>query len=198
MGTNELELTFEVHQDTSSESPRDWDNLGTMICCHGRYTFGDEQFDADDFDDWNDLRKHLIENREAKVILPLYVYDHSGLSMYTDGDKGYRQHEAWDSGQVGFIYATEKDIEQNFLTVADGIEERAEEVLKSEIETYSQYIEGDVWGVEVFNKRGKLIDSLWGLFGQESVEGFIEETKNTYEPPRDSSNAPSAKELHCG
>jgi hypothetical protein len=32
-----------IWQDDNDESPRNWENLGTMVCWHNRYTLGDEQ-----------------------------------------------------------------------------------------------------------------------------------------------------------
>lgn len=192
------DLIFKVHQDDcGTDSPRDWDNLGTMICSHRNYTLGDEQFEASEYDGWADLEKSLKE-QGANCILPLYLYDHSGISMYTTGDSSYRQHEAWDSGQVGFIYTTAKDIEENFLTVGEGTEQQVKEILESEIKIYSQYLKGDVWGVEVATIDGEHVDSLWGLYGQEAVDEFIEETKANYVSPRNSAKAKKANEVHNG
>lgn len=32
-----------IYQEEYSESPREWDNLGKMVCNHRQYTLGDEQ-----------------------------------------------------------------------------------------------------------------------------------------------------------
>lgn len=36
-------MKIRIEQDTTPESPREWSNLGTMACWHGRYNLGDEQ-----------------------------------------------------------------------------------------------------------------------------------------------------------
>lgn len=36
-------LTVEIHPDEDAESPRSWDNVGTMVCWHRNYNLGDEQ-----------------------------------------------------------------------------------------------------------------------------------------------------------
>lgn len=38
------------------------------------------------------------------AILPLYLYDHGGITMSTGSFVGRAPHADWDSGQVGFIY----------------------------------------------------------------------------------------------
>ena len=49
----------------------------------------------------------LVEQMDGMVILPLYLYDHSGITMNTCGFSC-----PWDSGQVGWIYADKAMIEQ--------------------------------------------------------------------------------------
>ena len=46
----------------------------------------------------------LVEQMDGMVILPLYLYDHSGITMNTCGFSC-----PWDSGQVGWIYASAMD-----------------------------------------------------------------------------------------
>lgn len=95
---------LEVHYDSDGESPREWDNLGTMVCSHNSYSLGDTQATNlgayDNWDDW--LQGEVIDedDEENYVYLPLYLFDHSGLSMNTIGYSC-----GWDSGQVGWIYA---------------------------------------------------------------------------------------------
>lgn len=85
------------------DSPRDWDNLGKMVCFHDRYDLGDKhQYKvprdfledlATDFcliDDTDDLEEleddQLWEMVTPHIIcMPLYLYDHSGITMNTTG-----------------------------------------------------------------------------------------------------------------
>src|SRR5688572_5467595 len=102
-------LDVQIMYDTEPFDPREDDNVGTMICSHRNYKLGDEQFDADDYDGWDDLKKYLIKERKAVIVLPLGLYDHSGITMYV-GDS----HDRWDGGQVGFIYCTQEDIDREW------------------------------------------------------------------------------------
>jgi len=34
--------TIKIYIDQDAENPRDWDNLGTLICGHSRYQLGDQ------------------------------------------------------------------------------------------------------------------------------------------------------------
>ena len=92
---NKYKLTIE--QDEYPEDPRAWDNLTTMVCWHRRYSLGDKH----DFNDVHEMLEDLayqagIEYDEDitsadlmtklapyYLIKPLYLYDHSGISMST-------------------------------------------------------------------------------------------------------------------
>lgn len=176
-----------VRYDEDAESPREWSNLGKMICFHGRYDLGDkhdykspEDFFLDLLDDshdelvandgftsrlyyfwkqvivddgdlvddlaiqflgimedetypklgdefpaarfgrmvaeadsaWideflNDVEEDefqdILDSLDKYIILPLYLYDHSGITMSTSVFSC-----PWDSGQVGWIYASKQ------------------------------------------------------------------------------------------
>lgn len=122
--------------------PRSYDNLGTMVCSHKRYELGDEQIDTSEFSSVEEIREYLYSERDAEILLPLYLYDHSGITMSTTS---FRSH--WDSGRVGFIFATEDDIltmyQKDELT--DELRDKARESLKDEVELYDMYISGQVF-----------------------------------------------------
>lgn len=95
-----------IYYDTNPMNPREWDNLGTMVCWHRRYDLGDEQAqNIGLYNSWEEWLENevLIPNggEENVVYLPLYLYDHGGITMNTTGFSC-----PWDSGQVGWIYAT--------------------------------------------------------------------------------------------
>lgn len=94
---------LEILHDEDAESPREWDNLGTMVCWHSRYNLGDKHnyIDSDDF-------KEEI-NDSNSIILPLYLYDHSGITISTGPFSC-----SWDSGQVGYIYVTFEKIKEEY------------------------------------------------------------------------------------
>ncbi len=176
-----VKYRLQIQQDEGYENPREWDNLGTMICFHSRYNLGDKHDYSEPRDMLIDLLENVFENDDSElesfaekkfedhfvhqdedgdwyvtddhvsynaysgeyydnkyeaieeleslkddfiggewqdimdnedmmdivekyyVILPLYLYDHSGITMNTSGF-----HCNWDSGQVGWIYASKK------------------------------------------------------------------------------------------
>ncbi len=226
-------VALNVYQDDlGMDSPRDWDNLGTMVCFHRSYNLGDEHSYGEprDFldnlaaevatvDETREVAEKIIKQEEAPeddeeyqeiledlednlwseraededlwniinnhaVILPLYLYDHSGITMKT---KPFGC--PWDSGQVGWIYATHEKIKEEFSSEHTGGDwERAGQVLRDEVEIYDQFLTGDVYGFileqEVTceccgNVSEEHIDSCWGFYGYESLKeelkGHVEE-----------------------
>ena len=82
--------------------------------------------------------KRLLKDKV--FYLPLYLYDHSGITMSTGSFC-----DSWDSGQVGFIYVTKEDIEKEYGAFNKKNLETAMSVLRGEVDIYNQYIHGDVY-----------------------------------------------------
>ena len=243
-------IRLEVDEDPGS--PREWCNVGTMVCWHRRYNLGDEQPREEPLE-WAAgmvLQKRVTEAAEARkekallklreenpgaedeflalghqrgdaiyssekrptaeslrlalawaegaeaaqeayddfdseemtseevwtalekdyVILPLYLYDHSGISMSTGAFSC-----PWDSGRVGYIYVSLEDAKKEWISTTpeswdslvpskkwtgspwgkDPVEPEevkitlrqwAEEALRGEVETYTAFLEGLVVG----------------------------------------------------
>jgi hypothetical protein len=84
--------TIEIYQDDCGESPREWDNLGEMICFHKRYDLGDRH-------SYTVHQANELAGKREMIVVPLYLYDHSGITMSTSPFSC-----PWDSGQVGYIW----------------------------------------------------------------------------------------------
>ncbi len=126
-----------------------------------------------DHDDPFELPDRLIGARVDKlvgyvlsreyVILPLYLYDHSGITMST-GQFACQ----WDSGQVGWIVCDRKTIDADF----GGNMELAGEALEAEVKTFDQYLTGDVYGFVVEERdeeddEWEVTDSCHGFYGSD-------------------------------
>lgn len=136
-----------VSNEDDPMDPRDWENLGTMICFHRKYKLGDRQTDykESNYQSWDELKaaielSSVLEGKGGVLIFPLGLYDHSGISMYI-GTKIDR----WDSGQVGFIFVTEEDMKNEGVT-----REEAQVILENEVKLYDHYLRGDFykWDLE--------------------------------------------------
>ncbi|MHA2063243.1 MAG: hypothetical protein ACXABY_02560 [Candidatus Thorarchaeota archaeon] len=156
------EINVKIIPDNDAESPRTWDNTGIMACAHKRYNLGDEQLPSSNFNSWEEVEDYLVDECRALVILPLFLYDHSGITMNTTGFSC-----PWDSGQVGYIYITRETLALTHGWKKITKERRAKlvELLIGEVETYDQYLRGDVYGYSI-EIEGEQVDSCWGFFGE--------------------------------
>lgn len=220
-----------IEHDQDAESPRNWDNLGTMVCWHGRYDLGDEQpkCSPSDFQlglaeeyspgiedriesfadrtiskysspmsdyEWQEYGKEIREYHDeivSKVLekhyimLPLHLYDHSGITMNTSGFSC-----GWDSGCVGFIYVSKDKVRKEFgwKRITTSRMAQVEKCLRCEVETYDKLISGEVygfiaerlmpcpedWDIEEWAEHDAHWDeedSCWGFFGMDIIENGI-------------------------
>ena len=108
----------------------------------------------------NDELFSLVEHMEGMVILPLYLYDHSGITMNTTGFSC-----PWDSSQVGWIYADKKRIEAEYGKVTPETMEKARQVLEGEVKSYDYFLTGQCYGFQLFREDVE-VDSCWGFLGE--------------------------------
>lgn len=163
--------TINIKSDDYSESPREWDNLGTMICFHGRYNLGDEhKFNPEDYNSFDEMEK-AVEKQFDAVVLPLYLYDHSGITISTSPFSC-----TWDSGQLGFI-AISKEKARNcyrWEVITKKRKELLTTYLEHEVKNYDQYLRGEVFGFEILNSDGEVEERGLGFYSEEDA---IEEAK---------------------
>ena len=135
--------TLKIFADENPDNPRSWDNMATLICFHRRYTLGDKHdYVHGDYTGWDEMEKAIKRKEKAVIIKPLYMYDHSGVTISTSPFSCN-----WDSGKIGFAIVTRKQILECFgvKRITKAILERAEKNLAGEIETYDQYLRGEVY-----------------------------------------------------
>lgn len=162
-----------IYPDPDAENPREWDNMGIMVCAHGRYELGDKEHgvDMEDAGSWTDILDRISEQNgdERTIALPMYMLDHSGLALSTE-DFG----DPWDSGQVGYIYVPLSRIKE-FMALGDRdideeITSQVLDILKSEVKTYGAYLNGEAVRYEVLNQHDEIVDDCAGFYDLESAE----------------------------
>jgi hypothetical protein len=168
------QMNIRIEQDECPESPRNWDNLGTMVMFHKRYDLGDKDhgYRSEDYNGWDELEKAIRKEKDASVCIPIFGYDHGGLTINTSGFSC-----PWDSGQLGFVFVSDEKLKKEFgrKRITDALLDRAREILRNEVETYDQYLTGDVWGYIIEDEDGEHIDSCWGFFGHDYCQKEAEE-----------------------
>ena len=101
----------------------------------------------------------LLDRVKGFVLLPLYLYDHSGITRSTSPFSC-----PWDSGQVGWIYCTPDAISKNFGNLSKENIEKAISILEAEVKCYDRFLCGDCYGFRLY-EGGEELDSCWGFLG---------------------------------
>jgi hypothetical protein len=124
-----------------------------------------------------------LVSEKAIAAVPLFVYEHSGITMRTGGliwlakegikpsDTESRERfavdtDGWDTSFVGFAVVREDEIKD---AMGDDWEkhrmpEWVSEAVNGEVEEYARYLEGDCYGYVVADDT-PFHDSCWGFIG---------------------------------
>lgn len=122
----------------------------------------------------------FLQESDNIVLLPLWLYDHSGISMSTSHT--YPYNDRWDSGQVGWIHLSKERFLQETGYDETQWPEKAREMLVEEVTIYDQYLRGEVFGFQVFvlndetSEWEETDESCWGFYGSDLEENGILDT----------------------
>lgn len=175
--------TINIYQDDDAPNPRtEHDNVGIMLCKHRDYILGDRERGEPEPTAEEII---AITERDDVLWLPLYLYDHSGITIKAGSpsaewiDRRGRfvgDDAGWDTSTVGIIYCTKaKAIEEWGKTrYTKAVERKAIACLQGEVKEYASYLEGDVCGYVAEDPDGEQIDACWGFFPDDR-EGYAKQ-----------------------
>lgn len=193
-----------VAQEDAENPRRDQDHAATLWIRHPRYDLGDDNDITQDMNEFlsevsqhlggSDLTralvKHAVRAHGATVALPLYLHDHSGLSigagadLAADADMPDTTRVGWDTSFVGFAF----DTAAGRTAFGLGDTSDAARLVDSEVVELDEYLTGQVYGViiesrvstktTVTDHTGTLlrttededwdeVDAIWGLYGDD-------------------------------
>ena len=172
-------LRLIIELDMVPVDPRSWDNLGTLLIWHRRYRMGDEN----PYETPADFREEI--NYNNAIILPVYMYDHSGVSLSTSNN--YPFSDPWDAGQAGYIYVTKDKIrkEYNVKRISKQLIQKVIGYMNEEIKTFNEYLSGSVYGFRVEKKNvcphcghveWEILDSCYGFYGNDWEANGLKDT----------------------
>lgn len=171
-------MTIQICYDLNAESPREWDNVGTIYSNHMDYNPDGHKIDEIE----NEEGELVSEELDRRFIwLPVYYYEHSGLTVSTKRD--YPYNDGWDSGLFGII-AVEKAMVRNDWGWKAITKERREQILRGlegEIEIFDSYCRGEVYGFVVEDESEERVESCGGYYGDEGMKDAIYDAKNIVE-----------------
>ena len=169
-------MTIQICYDLNAESPRKWDNVGTIYSNHRDYNPDGHKIDEIE----NEEGELVSEELDRRFIwLSVYCYEHSGLTVSTK--RNYPYNDRWDSGLFGIIAVEKERLRKEYGWKAI-TKERREQILRSlegEIETFDSYCRGEVYGFVVEDEEGEEIDACGGYYGDDGMDYAIFEAKGS-------------------
>ena len=168
----------QVVPDPDAESPREWDNLWTWATTPGA-GYGDIKPDFQKEARKGYCQKHFYrpedfhgetggldrEFKKAHLIVPLYLYRHSGDVISAGGYGAAWPDKQWDSGCMGFAFVSREKVKAEFncKRVTKRIRARALDCLEGEVQAMNAVNFGLVYGIKVTNLETEEEDSCWGF-----------------------------------
>jgi len=165
-------FTGVIHRDLDGHSPREeYDHLGRLLLFKngpielaGFETTGNMQGDL----------KLMKEKYAAEIILPVYIYNHSGTAISTVPFAC-----KCDSCQAGWIIACATDIlkEYEVAGIDDALRKTVAAALKAEVEVYGDYLNGEVYEYSIYQGAGTNmpVGSCGGYYGFEVAKAAMVE-----------------------
>ena len=101
------------------------------------------------------------------VVLPVYKFDHSAVAYRTSSF-----NDRWDSGLVGYIYTTPERLRREGISFDL---KSAEKYLRANVETYSQWANGEVYLASLIRKDGLHIESSGGFYSITDAKEFAKD-----------------------
>ena len=132
-------------------------------------------------------RIELLEATGEVVMLPISMYEHSGITLWL-GSKWSHYDAQWDCSSIGFAYVEKSTAkEEGMLDPGEEYDHDwkkwAYAMMEGEMKTYDQFLRGEVYGYMIEDENGEeasddLLCGCWGFFGDEGKEEMLAEAKS--------------------
>lgn len=175
------EITLYWTVDEYPESPREWSNLGTFITFDSSYyspdkhnfnepadfissILGEETTERiyDKYNNTNDFLDDVIPKMDKKgfIVFPVSAYEHGMIRYYLGADSG------WDTRTDGFIFVEKEKAYKEFNTkrITKKVLDNIERIFEGELENYTRYANGEVYGFVIEDLKGDHLDSCYGIY----------------------------------
>jgi hypothetical protein len=157
-------LQAEIHYDTDPCKP---DTACTITYnSRSRYVLGNTTADADRDDE---IARKVRDNEY--IGMPVFAYVHGSVAIEAAYTNPF--HCDWDSGRSGWAYMTKAEVRSYFgvRRVTKAVKEKALKSIRSSVEVYSAYLNGEVYGFIIRDtSTGESVDSCWGYYGMDFVK----------------------------
>lgn len=119
------------------------------------------------------LNRWMRAYHGIQVVLPVGAGEHSGTWAYLGDGASLGDAGGWDSGWVGWLFATPQQLAE-WNGPGRLSDERVTETLEASFKEFADWVSGACYGYIATNPDGEEIGSSWGYYGSESYDERVE------------------------
>lgn len=134
------------------------DNKTKMFFLHRKYNLGDSHTM-----ETAEALEEFAEGLTEVVLAPVFMLEVEGeITLAVEPFRDER-----NSGMIGFCYMTRIEVESDIGEWSDEARELALCTIENELEEYSNWLNDDVYGYNLYDEKGALIDQNVGYNGND-------------------------------
>lgn len=142
-----------IERDEFASSPSEWGDDNLFIVANHRQFYVPVPGEKRITEDAEELVKRFKRTHWAFLV---EAYIHGGVVLALAGERDFPDRR-WDVSLVGYVFAAKKEWRMS---------KTARKAARGLIETWNQYLSGDVWMYIIEDDEGNTIDSCGGFYGE--------------------------------
>lgn len=161
--------SINIDTDDDCDSPDTWGNEDCFVVYDHRQFFVNRKgFDPREIFEQTQRTKRMFY--DGCHVFTLNAYIHSGVALSLAQDQ-YPFTDRWDVSTTGYVIVKK---EKGSFT-----RKQARRLAQGLVETWNEYLSGDVYGFTIESPTGEQLDSCWGYYGDSGIEQLTDECKYT-------------------
>ena len=148
---------YRIEQDDDPQNPQQYSDEDMFLVSKHRQFYVPEPGQQRIPDSANEV---VDKWKKTHWVFPVEAYIHGGVSLALAGEGNFPDRQ-WDVSQCGFVFVSK---------LSWRLSKSARKQAVSWLETWNQYLSGDVWRYVIEDEDGNEIDSCSGMYGKEYCE----------------------------
>lgn len=158
--------TLLINRSENPVSPREYFRVWTWVSNYRKFN-GDENADKSILDFYFKNRTEEIYQDKNIIIVPIYAYIHSGISLSTK-----RFNDKWDSGIFAVAYLKKSENPERFDAISKELSIGVD--LSVEVSQLQDYLNGEVYSVERLDDESQeSLDYCDDIYGVADLSEYV-------------------------
>lgn len=167
--------TLNIYRDSSTANPRLSEDVQTrMLFLHERHQLGDSH----SFKTPAEVEDY-VEGLEGSVVMPVFMLLNTATGYMLLSDTPLNEEPGCTTGQLGLMYVDPELVEEIRFS-SDDRETRnlCFSLMEEELETYNEWLNDEVYGYELLDTDGSIMQQETGFFGSDhSQSGLLDDAQ---------------------